>query len=538
MTAKIAYDERRGRHRVAGAVLPGDPRRHWCGTPGPRATSTRSTGTRGSPIEVGLPDVIAHGMFTMAEAVRVVTDWVGDPGAVVEYGVRFTKPVVVPNDDKGALIEVSAKVGAKLDEPSGAGRPDGDVRRPEGAGHGPCGGQAGLTGRWQARRGQRARVCPPARNLCLGEPGGTSWLGSPCRANGLAPTSWAVLVGLARAGTPRRPPRPPDHLPARRPRGPADHRDDRRRGGRGSPRGRTSGAPLLVIGGGSNLVIGDKGFAGTALRIATRGFELDGTRAGAGGRRGLDGRRGPYRRRRARGHRVPGRNPGFGGRHPDPERRCVRPGGLLHDHRGGRLRPHAPARTVDPGERRLRLLLPAQPLQGRPRALSWCCGSASSWRTRTACRRPVKYAETARVLGVEAGDRVPAATARETVLKLRAGKGMVLDPEDHDTWSRRVLLHQPDPRRGRVRRLPRAGRTTGSARTAAPPAFPAGEGHIKTSAAWLIDRAGFTKGYGTGPARISTKHTLALTNRGGATTEDLLALAREVVDGGARRRSG
>ena len=52
--------------------------------------------------EVGLPDVIAHGMFTMAEAVRVVTDWAGDPGAVVEYGVRFTKPVAVPNDDEGA----------------------------------------------------------------------------------------------------------------------------------------------------------------------------------------------------------------------------------------------------------------------------------------------------------------------------------------------------------------------------------------------------------------------------------------------------
>ncbi|MEU0371335.1 MaoC family dehydratase [Streptomyces sp. NPDC006283] len=66
--------------------------------------------------EVGLPDVIAHGMFTMAEAIRVVTDWVGDPGAVVEYGVRFTKPVVVPNDDKGALIEVSGKVAAKLDD--------------------------------------------------------------------------------------------------------------------------------------------------------------------------------------------------------------------------------------------------------------------------------------------------------------------------------------------------------------------------------------------------------------------------------------
>ena len=65
---------------------------------------------------VGLPNVIAHGMFTMAEAIRVVTDWLGDPGAVVEYGVRFTKPVVVPDDGVGAVIEVSAKVAAKLDD--------------------------------------------------------------------------------------------------------------------------------------------------------------------------------------------------------------------------------------------------------------------------------------------------------------------------------------------------------------------------------------------------------------------------------------
>jgi acyl dehydratase len=65
---------------------------------------------------VGLPDVIAHGMFTMASAVRVVTDWAGDPGAVVEYGVRFTRPVVVPDDDIGALIEVGAVVAEKRDD--------------------------------------------------------------------------------------------------------------------------------------------------------------------------------------------------------------------------------------------------------------------------------------------------------------------------------------------------------------------------------------------------------------------------------------
>ncbi|WP_406488737.1 MaoC family dehydratase [Streptomyces phaeochromogenes] len=114
MTAKISYDD-----VEVGTELPAQ-------TFGvTRATLVRYAGASGdfNPIhwnekfakEVGLPDVIAHGMFTMAEAVRVVTDWTGDPGAVVEYGVRFTKPVVVPNDDQGATIEVSGKVAAKLD---------------------------------------------------------------------------------------------------------------------------------------------------------------------------------------------------------------------------------------------------------------------------------------------------------------------------------------------------------------------------------------------------------------------------------------
>ncbi|MFC9649181.1 MULTISPECIES: MaoC family dehydratase [unclassified Streptomyces] len=115
MTAKIGYDE-----VEIGTELPARS------FPLTRATLVRYAGASGdfNPIhwnekfakEVGLPDVIAHGMFTMAEAIQVVTDWVGDPGAVVEYGVRFTKPVVVPNDDRGALIEVSAKVAAKLED--------------------------------------------------------------------------------------------------------------------------------------------------------------------------------------------------------------------------------------------------------------------------------------------------------------------------------------------------------------------------------------------------------------------------------------
>ncbi|MFI9099883.1 MaoC family dehydratase [Streptomyces fildesensis] len=115
MTAKISYDE-----VEVGTELPAQT------FPVSRATLVRYAGASGdfNPIhwnerfakEVGLPDVIAHGMFTMAAAIRVVTDWVGDPGAVAEYGVRFTKPVVVPDDDKGAVIEVTAKVAVKLDD--------------------------------------------------------------------------------------------------------------------------------------------------------------------------------------------------------------------------------------------------------------------------------------------------------------------------------------------------------------------------------------------------------------------------------------
>ncbi|MBN3930822.1 MaoC family dehydratase [Streptomyces verrucosisporus] len=115
MTARIAYED-----VEAGTELPARS------FPVTRDTLVRYAGASGdfNPIhwnerfarEVGLPDVIAHGMFTMAEAARVVTDWAGDPGALVEYGVRFTRPVVVPDDDKGAVIEVSGKVAAKLDD--------------------------------------------------------------------------------------------------------------------------------------------------------------------------------------------------------------------------------------------------------------------------------------------------------------------------------------------------------------------------------------------------------------------------------------
>ena len=139
--------------------------------------------------------------------------------------------------------------------------------------------------------------------------------------------------------------------------------------------------------------------------------------------------------------------------------------------------------------------------------------------------QPVRYPELARALGVEVGQRAPAARVRETVLAIRRRKGMVLDANDHDTWSAGSFFTNPILTPGQAASLP-----------AEAPRFPAGEG-VKTSAAWLIQHAGYPAGHGSGPARLSTRHVLALTNRGCATTADVLALAREIRDG-VRERFG
>ncbi|MCQ0001679.1 UDP-N-acetylmuramate dehydrogenase [Streptomyces sudanensis] len=289
-----------------------------------------------------------------------------------------------------------------------------------------------------------------------------------------------------------------------------------------------TGTPLLVIGGGSNLVIGDKGFDGTALRIATRGFSLDGTRlelaagevwsdavartveaglAGVECLAGIPGSAGA----------TPIQNVGAYGQEVATTLTEV----VAYDRRGEEVVTLSNADCAFSYRHSRFKADPDRFVILRVRFVLEDAGGLSA---------PLRYAETARALGVEPGDRVPAADARRAVLALRAGKGMVLDPDDHDTWSAGSFFTNPildDAEYAAF--LDRVRDRLGPGTT--PPAYPAGEGRTKTSAAWLIDRAGFTKGYGTGPARISTKHTLALTNRGDATTEDLLALAREVVAG-------
>jgi len=106
------------------------------------------------------------------------------------------------------------------------------------------------------------------------------------------------------------------------------------------------------------------------------------------------------------------------------------------------------------------------------------------------------------------------------VLQLRRGKGMVLDDTDTDSWSAGSFFTNPVLDAERAEALP-----------AGAPRFPQPDGRVKTSAAWLIDQAGFGKGFGEGPARVSSKHSLALTNRGAATADDVLDLARQIRAG-------
>ena len=290
----------------------------------------------------------------------------------------------------------------------------------------------------------------------------------------------------------------------------------------------TAGEPVLVLGGGSNLVVADEGFHGTVVEVATRGIAPDIEDPDAlddpscGGILVTVAAGEPWDRVVAtaveRGwigiealSGIPGstgatpiQNVGAYGQEVAQTIAQVR----IWDRMLHGIRTFAAADCrfayrhsrfkTDPG-RHVVLSVTFQLRQG---TLS----------------TPVQYAELARTLGVEPGQRAPLADVRAAVLGLRRGKGMVLDEADHDTWSAGSFFTNP---------LVAADTVPAGA-----PAWPQEDGTVKTSAAWLIEHAGFTKGYpGSGPVRLSTKHTLALTNRGGATTVELLDLAREIRDG-------
>ncbi len=290
-----------------------------------------------------------------------------------------------------------------------------------------------------------------------------------------------------------------------------------------------AGEPLLLLAGGSNLVIADSGFEGTAVRLATRGVEIDGAGvlraaagedweavvaravgAGYGGLECLSGIPGSV-------GATPVQNVGAYG---------VELSDLLLD---VELYDRATGQTRTVAAAELGLGYRTSVLKGTDLAVVLAVRLALRADGLSA---PIRYAELARVLDVEVGARVPATAAREAVLALRRGKGMVLHTDDHDTWSAGSFFTNPLLDSGEVAHvLERIRDRAGS--DVAVPQYPGGPGCTKLSAAWLIERAGYHRGRAGpgGRVALSSKHTLALTNRGGGSTADLLGLAREVRDG-------
>jgi UDP-N-acetylmuramate dehydrogenase len=288
---------------------------------------------------------------------------------------------------------------------------------------------------------------------------------------------------------------------------------------------RAAGDKVLLLGGGSNLVIGDAGFDGTVVKIAARGWRIDGGSVEVAAGQNWDEFVAAMVEARLGGLECLSGIPGSVGATPIQnvgaygcEVADLLTSVECYDRRTGEVR------TMSADE--LGFAYRTSVLKGTDTGIVLSVRFALRTDGLSA---PIRYAELARTLGVELGARVPAADAREAVLALRRGKGMVLDADDHDTWSAGSFFTNPIvPEAELAGVLERIARVV----DAPVPQYPA-VGGVKLSAAWLIERAGFRKGH-EGPGgrvSLSTKHTLALTNRGNATTEDLLALARAVRDG-------
>ncbi len=295
--------------------------------------------------------------------------------------------------------------------------------------------------------------------------------------------------------------------------------------------------PLLIVGGGSNLLISDAGFDGAVVHVATRGLEFTEdkntvtVRAQAG--HPWDELVAETLRRGCSGLEALSGIPGLAGATP-VQNVGAYGADVSHSITGVRAWDRETRTVVQFTNEELQFgyrdsVLKRATVNGSPR---YVVLTVDFGLTRGMESAPVRYAELARALGVEAGERAAAEDVRREVLRLRAGKGMVLDPEDPDTWSTGSFFTNPVVSEEEAAHLPPEA-----------PRYPVEQpGMVKLSAAWLIDRSGFPKGFGLpetgqgaelagGRASLSTKHTLAVTNRGNASAEDLLAVARAVADG-------
>jgi UDP-N-acetylmuramate dehydrogenase len=287
-----------------------------------------------------------------------------------------------------------------------------------------------------------------------------------------------------------------------------------------------AGEPLLVLAGGSNVVIADHGFPGTVVLLRTRGIEREGGELRVQAGEAWDPLVAHTVAKRLQGFECLSGIPGSVGATP-----IQNVGAYGQDVSETVTR----VRVLDRATGEIVTLSAAEcgfdyrtsVFKKDPRRVVL----EVAFRLREQEESgPLRYAELARALDVPVGGTAPLAAVREAVLALRRGKGMVIDPADPDSVSAGSFFTNPILAADEFAALEaRAG--------APPPAFPEPDGRIKTSAAWLIQHAGYARGEGNGHVGISTKHTLALVNRGGASTAELVAFAREIA-GGVRERFG
>jgi UDP-N-acetylmuramate dehydrogenase len=292
-----------------------------------------------------------------------------------------------------------------------------------------------------------------------------------------------------------------------------------------------AGEPVLVLAGGSNVVVADEGFPGVVVQVLTRGVERTG---GAGTARltveagepwdpfvascvhdglagveclsGIPGSAGA----------TPIQNVGAYGQEVAETITAVR----VYDRAAGAIREMSPPACEFSYRSSIFKRTPGR----------WVVLAVELELPRSGASRPIAYAELAHALAVEVGETAPLAAVREAVLDLRRSKGMVIDANDPDSVSAGSFFTNPILDAAEFELLERrvAERLGADVR---PPRFPEPDGRVKTSAAWLVERAGFERGHGApGPIMVSTKHSLALTNRGGGTTLELVSLARSVAD--------
>jgi UDP-N-acetylmuramate dehydrogenase len=273
-----------------------------------------------------------------------------------------------------------------------------------------------------------------------------------------------------------------------------------------------AGRPLLLLGGGSNVVAPDDGWTGDVVVVRTRGIErADGELVVQAGE--------PWDELVA--HAVGNRLAGIEALSGIPGSTGATPVQNVGAYGQEVAQTITAVRVYDRAEKNERTLTPAEcgfayrnsRLKRKPGRLVVLAVTFAL--DESELSRPVDYAELARRLGVGIGDRAPLQAVRDTVIELRRGKGMVLDPADADSRSAGSFFTNPI--------VPVQRAVEGC------PSWPAGEGQLKLSAAWLVEHAGFGRGTRQGHVGTSSRHSLALTTEPGATASELLAFADRIV---------